>query len=120
MERAFAIQFPLTPLRLFVKGLGAGYQPVLDGRCSLGILSALPIASPSLVSERLGEVPLVSVAAADHPLASFGQRIPRRELAKHVQFVLTDRSDLMDRKDFDVMSPSTWRQSTMASRSYWL
>ena len=30
--KAFAIQFPLTPLRLFVEGLGAAYQPVLDGR----------------------------------------------------------------------------------------
>jgi len=25
--KAFAIQFPLTPLRLFVEGLGAAYQP---------------------------------------------------------------------------------------------
>ena len=80
--KAFANRFPLTPLRLFVEGLGAAYKPVLDGRCSLGILSALPVTFPSLVSERLGEVPLVSVAAANHPLASFDQRIPRRELAK--------------------------------------
>src|SRR4249920_1195078 len=51
--KAFASQFPFTPLRLFVEGLGAGYQPVLDERCSLGILAALPVAFPSLVSERL-------------------------------------------------------------------
>jgi DNA-binding transcriptional LysR family regulator len=44
--KAFASQFPLTPLRLFVEGLGAAYQPVLDGRCSLGILVALPITFP--------------------------------------------------------------------------
>src|SRR3982751_2657548 len=40
--KAFAEKFPFTPLRLFVEGLGAGYQPILDGRCSLGILGALP------------------------------------------------------------------------------
>lgn len=114
--KAFASQFPLTPLRLFVEGLGAAYQPVLDGRCSLGILVALPITFPSLVSERLGEVPLVSVAAASHPLASFGQRIPRRELAKHVQLVLTDRSDLMAGKDYGVVSPSTWRLADLSTK----
>jgi DNA-binding transcriptional LysR family regulator len=115
--KAFASQFPLTPLRLFVEGLGAAYQPVLDGRCSLGILSTLPsLTFPSLVSERLGEVPLVSVAAASHPLASFGQRIPKRELAKHVQLVLTDRSDLMAGKDYGVASPSTWRLADLSTK----
>ena len=74
--KAFASQFPLTPLRLFVEGLGAGYQPVLDERCSLGILAALPVAFPSLVSERIGELVLVTVAAASHPLASFSAAFP--------------------------------------------
>lgn len=62
-----------------------------------------------LVSERLEEVSLVSVAAANHPFASIGQRIPRRELAKHVQLVLTDWSDLIGGRDFGVVSPTTWR-----------
>ena len=44
--KAFSERFPFTPLRLFVEGLGAGYQPVLDGRCSLGILAALPSPFP--------------------------------------------------------------------------
>jgi hypothetical protein len=58
--KAFASRFPLTPLRLFVDGLGAAYQPVLDGRRSFGILATIPVPFPSLVSERLGEVPLVA------------------------------------------------------------
>lgn len=114
--KAFATQFPLTPLRLFVEGLGAAYQPVLDGRCGLGILSALPITFPALVSERLGEVPLVTVAAAKHPLASFSGRIPKQELTNHVQLVLTDRSDLMAGRDFGVVSPSTWRLADLSTK----
>ena len=114
--KAFAEQFPFTPLRLFVEGLGAGYQPVLDGRCSLGILGALPVAFPSLVSERLGEIPLVVVASASHPLARFDGRIPRQELAKHVQLVLTDRSELMAGRDYGVMSPSTWRLADLSTK----
>ena len=116
VAKAFAIRFPLTPLRLFVEGLGAAYQPVLDGRCSLGILATLPMAFPSLVCERLGEVPLISVAAAGHPLADFGQRIPRRELAKYAQLVLTDRSDLMAGRDYGVVSPSTWRLADLSTK----
>ncbi len=115
--KAFASQFPLTPLRLFVEGLGAAYQPVLDGRCSLGILSTLPaVTFPSLVSERLGELPLVSVAAANHPLAARADRIPRSELARHVQLVLTDRSDLMAGRDYGVVSPSTWRLADLSTK----
>lgn len=114
--KAFAERFPFTPLRLFVEGLGAGYQPVLDSRCSLGILSALPVAFPSLVSERLGEIPLIVVAAANHPLAQFNGQIPQHELSKHVQLVLTDRSELMAGKDYGVMSPSTWRLADLSTK----
>lgn len=114
--KAFASRFPLTPLRIFVEGLGAGYQPVLDGRCSLGILAALPVTFPSLVSERLGEIPLVMVAAASHPLAAIRGRIARPELVKHVQLVLTDRSELMTGRDYGVLSPSTWRLADLSTK----
>ncbi|WP_308920342.1 LysR family transcriptional regulator [Janthinobacterium sp. J1-1] len=118
--KAFAQRFPLTPLRLFVEGLGAGYQPVLDGRCSIGILAALPLAFPSLAGERLTEVPLVAVAAPDHPLARAGGRLPRHALAKHVQLVLTDRSSLMAGKDYGVSSPTTWRLADLSTKHAFL
>lgn len=116
VAKAFASQFPLTPLRLFVEGLGAAYQPVLDGRCSLGILTPLPQVFPTLISERLGELPLIAVAAPDHPLARFDDRIPRQELARHVQLVLTDRSDLTAGRDFAVASPMTWRLGDLSTK----
>ncbi len=118
--KGFVNQFPLTPLRLFVEGLGAAYQPVLDGRCSLGILAPLHQAFPSLVSERLGDVPLVSVASANHPLAAYRHRIPKHELTKHVQLVLTDRSDLMAGRDYGVVSPSTWRLADLSTKHAFL
>lgn len=118
--KAFAERFPLTPLRLFVEGLGAAYQPVLDERCSLGILASLPVEFPSLVSERLSEIPLVMVASPRHPLAKFRGRIPKRELAKHVQLVLTDRSNLMAGRDYGVFSPSTWRLADLSTKHAFL
>jgi len=114
--KAFASRFPLTPLRLFVEGMGAGYQPVIEGRCGLGVLSTIPVASPTLVSERLGEVPLVAVASPSHPLAQLTHRIPRHEMAKHLQLVLTDRSDLMSGRDFGVVAPSTWRLADLSTK----
>jgi DNA-binding transcriptional LysR family regulator len=120
VAKAFAKQFPLTRLRVFVEGLGAAYQPVLDGRCSLGILPPLPQAFPSLVSERLGELPLVAVASVGHPLARLGHRIPRRELAKHIQLVLTDRSDLTAGRDFGVASTLTWRLADLSTKHAFL
>ncbi|TAM09073.1 MAG: LysR family transcriptional regulator [Nevskiaceae bacterium] len=114
--KAFAERFPLTPLRLFVEGLGAAYQPLLDERCSLGILASLPIEFPSLVGERLGDVPLVMVAAPSHPLAKLHGRIPERELVKHVQLVLTDRSDLLVGRDYGVFSTSTWRLADLSTK----
>lgn len=114
--KAFAQRFPLTPLRLFVEGLGAAYEPVLDERCSLGIVASLQIEVPSLVSERLGDASLVVVAPPDHPLARLEGRIPKRELVKHVQLVLTDRSSLMGDREYGVFSPSTWRLADLSTK----
>ena len=116
VARAFGQRFPLTPLRLFVEGLSATYQPVLDGRCSLGILGVLPLSFPSLTIERISEVSLVMVAAKRHPLALFKGRIPKRELAKHLQLVLTDRSELMSGQDYGVQSPSNWRLADLSTK----
>ncbi len=118
--KAFSSRFPLTPLRLFVEGMGAGYQPVVEGRCGFGILSTIPVAFPSLVSERLGEVPLVAVASSNHPLSRLTHRIPRHEMAKHLQLVLTDRSDLMSGRDFGVVASSTWRLADLSTKHAFL
>lgn len=118
--KAFAQRFPLTPLRLFVEGLGAAYQPVMDERCSLGVLASLPVEFPSLVSERVDEIPLVMVASPNHPLARFRGRIPKDELAKHVQLVLTDRSNLLSGKDYGVFSATTWRLADLSTKHAFL
>jgi DNA-binding transcriptional LysR family regulator len=118
--KAFASRFPFTPLRVFVEGLGAGYEPVVDGRCSLGFLAPLPLEFPTLVSESMGPLSLVTVAAPDHPLTRFERRIPKAALAKHVQLVLTDRSDLSAGHDYGVKSASTWRLADLSTKHAFL
>ncbi|WP_375428928.1 LysR family transcriptional regulator [uncultured Sphingomonas sp.] len=118
--KAFRGDFAGTPLRLFVEALGSAYQPVLIGNASIGIVGSLPVMPASLTGEGLPGVVLMMVAAPDHPLARHKGTISRSELAKHVQLVLTDRSDLSAGREFGVMSPSTWRLADLFAKHAFL
>jgi DNA-binding transcriptional LysR family regulator len=118
--KEFRDRFPRTPLRLYVEALGGAYQPVLDGRCSLGVVGSLPIAPDSMTLERLQGLPMVMVAARDHPLALIAGVIPKSELVKQVQLVLTDRSELTAGREFGVMSPLTWRLGDLYAKHAFL
>jgi DNA-binding transcriptional LysR family regulator len=118
--KEFREKFPRTPLRLYVEALGGAYQPVLDGRCSLGIVGSLPIAPDSMTLERLQGLAMSLVAAREHPLALFKGVIPKTELAKHVQLVLTDRSELTAGREFGVLSPLTWRLGDLFAKHAFL
>lgn len=107
--REFRERFPAVPLRLYGEALGGAYKPVIDGRAALGIVGSLPIMPPNLISERLSGVAFLMVAASDHPLAGISGPIPKEELSRYTQLVLTDRSDLSTGREFGVMSSSTWR-----------
>jgi len=116
----FREQFPHTPLRLYVEALGGAYQPVIDGRCSLGVVGSLPNAPASMSVEPLPAVDMIMVAARNHPLAQLSGVISKAELAKHVQLVLTDRSELTRGREFGVMSPLTWRLSDLFAKHSFL
>jgi DNA-binding transcriptional LysR family regulator len=118
--KEFRDRFPRTPLRLYVEALGGAYQPVLDGRCSLGVVGSLPIAPDSMTLERLQGLPMIMVAAREHQLALVRGVIPKTELAKHVQLVLTDRSELTAGREFGVMSPLTWRLGDLFAKHAFL
>jgi DNA-binding transcriptional LysR family regulator len=117
---AFQNQFPTTPLRLYVEALGAVLQPVLTGRCAFGIMGTLPIAPANLLTERLLGVRMALVAAPTHPLATHLGPIPISTLAKHIQLVLTDRSDLSAGREFGVISPRTWRIADLGAKHAFL
>jgi DNA-binding transcriptional LysR family regulator len=117
---AFQAEFPAVPLRLYVEALGAVLQPVIDGRCSLGVMGSLPTAPAELTREHLLSVGWAFVASPTHPLASFKGPIPTRVLAKYRQLVLTDRSELSQGKDFGVLSPNTWRLADLGAKHAFL
>ena len=118
--REFRLNFPATPLRLYVEALGSAVQPVIEGRVALGIVGSLPAIPEGLTKERLAEIKFMMVAAADHPLASYQGIIPKEVLSRHVQLVLTDRSDLSAGREFGVMSPATWRLGDLFAKHAFL
>ena len=118
--KMFSEQFPGTPLRLYVEALGGALQQVLDGRASLGIVGPLPTIPSDMTSEYLLDVGFVRVAAREHPLGAYQGVIPKSELVKHVQLVLTDRSALSAGKDVGVLSPLTWRLADLFAKHAFL
>ena len=116
----FRDTFPITPLQLFVEALGAVIEPVLQGACQIGIVGSLPVLPETIHSQFLLDVPLVTVVAPAHPLASYKGVVPQSELRRHVQLVLTDRSTLSKGQSYGVFSKNVWRLADMGARHAFL
>jgi DNA-binding transcriptional LysR family regulator len=120
VAREFRRQYPGVALRVFVEALGAAIQPVIDGRCSVGIVGSLPVIPGTLTNERLSSISFLMVAARDHPLASYKGKIPKEVLSKYTQIVLTDRSELSAGRELGVMSPTTWRLADLFAKHHFI
>lgn len=113
--RAFREAYPSVPLRLHTEALGAVAKLVSTGTCQLGISGPLREFPDGLQKVPLTSVPVVSVVSPGHALA----RHPRPStelLRRHVQLVITDRSDLTDGTDMGVLSLRTWRMADLATK----
>src|SRR6202043_2115811 len=89
VAKEFRQRYPGVALRIYVEALGAAIQPVLDGRCSVGIVGSLPVIPDTLTSERLPAICYLMVAAREHPLTSHKGNIPKEVLGKFTQIILT-------------------------------
>ena len=111
---AFSREFPTVTLRLHVEALGAVAALVLDGRASIGVSGPLSFEIEGIEHIALGSVPMVPVAAPDHPLAR--GRLHPGAGREHIQLVLTDRSPLTAGRDFSVLSDRTWRLADLGAK----
>lgn len=117
---AFHAAFPITPLHLHAESLGAVIEPILDGRCMLGVIGPVSLVPAQFSQEVVRNVPYVQVTSPRHPLAAYRGPIPTAELSKHVQLVLTDRSTLSKGRTFGVLSPKTWRLADLGAKHAFL
>lgn len=113
--RAFAAQFPTVALRLHVEALGAVTALVLDRKAVIGISGPLVSDDDGIDHVSIGSVPLVPVAAPDHPLARL-HPLPSGAARDHVQLVLTDRSPITEGRDFSVVSARSWRLADLGAK----
>jgi DNA-binding transcriptional LysR family regulator len=113
--RGFNHEFPTVSLRLHVEALGAITAMVLDQRAVIGISVPVAAGVEGVDCIGAGALPMVPVAAPDHPLARM-ERIPPGAGRDHIQLVLTDRSRFTDGRDFSVMSPRTWRLADLGAK----
>jgi DNA-binding transcriptional LysR family regulator len=120
VAKEFRQKYPAVPLRIYVEALGGAIKPVLDGRCSIGVIGSLPAIPDTLTYERLPGIAFLMVAARDHALASHRGKISKEALGKHTQIVLTDRSELSLGREFGVMSSSTWRLADLFAKHHFL
>src|SRR6201981_1689097 len=120
VAKEFRQKYPGVALRIYVEALGGAIKPVLDGRCSIGVVGSLPVIPDTLTFERMSGIAFVMVAASDHALASYRGKIPRDVLGKHTQIVLTDRSELSSGREFGVMSPATWRLADLFAKHHFI
>jgi len=112
---AFREAHPTVPLHLHSEALGAVAKLVKDGTCQIGISGPLPSFPEGLEKRPLASVRVVSVVAPGHPLAKH-PRPSTALLRKHVQLVLTDRSQLTQGTDVGVLSIRTWRMADLSTK----
>jgi DNA-binding transcriptional LysR family regulator len=114
--RTFGARFPTVPPRIYVESLGAATALVLNGTATLGLLTTLGSDFVTLQRQPLLDITLIPVAAPTHPLGAIEGAVPRDELRRHVQLVLTDRSGLTGSRDYGVLSSQTWRLADLGAK----
>lgn len=113
--RTFALEFPTVQLRLHVEALGAITAMVLDRKAAIGISGPLAAGIEGVECISAGSVPMVPVAAPDHPLGRM-ERIAPGAGRDYTQLVLTDRSRFTEGQDYSVLSPKTWRLADLGAK----
>jgi DNA-binding transcriptional LysR family regulator len=112
---AFQKEFPATLLRFDMES-SAVIEPVLDGRCAVGIVGSWALAPPQLTHEPLLTISAHTVVAAKHPLATHRGKIPLTTLAEHIQITHIDFSDIAGGHEPRLKIPRVWRLSHLGAK----
>lgn len=111
-------QYPLVSIRVLTASLGEAVFALQERRCTLAI-SGIEVRDPGIERHFFCVVPRAAVVADSHPLAERAandEPISAADLADHIQIVGEDPSPLTEGRDFNVLSPGTWRVSDNATK----
>jgi DNA-binding transcriptional LysR family regulator len=112
---AFQKQFPATLLQFDLES-SAVVEPVLDGRCAIGVVGSWSLTPPQLTCEALLKFRTAWVVSPQHPLATQGSPIPPSVVNKHVQLVHTDPADISPVYGVARRSPRAWHVSHLGAK----
>jgi DNA-binding transcriptional LysR family regulator len=112
---AFQKEFPATLLRFDMES-SAVIEPVLDGRCAIGIVGSWALAPPQLTHEPLLTISAHTVVAAKHPLATHRGKIPLTTLAEYIRITHIDLSDISGGYETLLQVPRVWRLSHLGAK----
>jgi DNA-binding transcriptional LysR family regulator len=112
---AFQKQFPATLLKFNVES-SAVVEPVLDGRCAIGVVGSWSREQPKLTCEAVLKFRTVVVVSPQHPLATQGRPIPRSVLNKHVHLVHIDPADVSPVYGITRRSPRVWHLAHLGAK----
>jgi DNA-binding transcriptional LysR family regulator len=114
--KEFREAFPLVTLRITVEFFQATRNALLEGTVDLALLTASTPMPAEIERLQCGEVELVAVAAAEHPLAKIKGPFAPELLRDHLQLVLSSRTEVLDRRDYGVHAVRHWRIADMNLR----
>ena len=112
---AFQTHFPTTLLRFDIES-SAVIEPVLDGRCAIGVVGSWASTPPQLTHETLLTIKLWTVVSAHHPLAAHRGTVPMATLAEHIRIAHIDPTDLSQAYESHARSPRTWRLAHLGAK----
>jgi DNA-binding transcriptional LysR family regulator len=112
---AFQQEFPSTLLNFEVES-SAVVEPVLDGRCVVGLVSSWSRVPPNITREPLLTVSVPTIVSPRHPLASYHAPIPATVLAEYIQLIHMDPADVSPGRGSGVLSTRFWRLSHLGAK----
>ena len=112
---AFQNAFPATLLRFDVES-SAVVDPVVNGRCAVGVVGSWSLAPPQLTHERLLTVRSPIVASPRHPLAIRRGVVPTSVLDQYVHLTHIDPADLSLTLVSRPRYARTWRLSHLGAK----
>jgi DNA-binding transcriptional LysR family regulator len=112
---AFQQKFPSTLLRFDIES-SAVVEPVLDGRCIVGVVGSWSRVPPNFTSQRLLTVSAPMVVSPRHPLASRRAPISSAVLAEYIQLVHIDPADVSPSQVPIIRSAKFWRLSHLGAK----
>jgi DNA-binding transcriptional LysR family regulator len=112
---AFQREFDSTLLNFEVES-SAVVEPVLDGRCVVGLAGSWSHVPPNITREPLLTVNVPTIVSPQHPLATYRAPIPATVLSEYIQLIHMNPADVSPNRGSAVRSTRVWRLSHLGTK----